>query len=268
MNAKELVEQNNQLRKQLNPENKKYYEEILVYIRVNMNKKEKQTEEILLDILQDILDAQKNGTSAHVFFGKNPKEISDAILAELPNNSGKDLMKFVLMVFILLLQFNLFTLLLEPVIVVSFFKTGLPIVLLALAIVFILAAVKYSSFSKKASYSFALSAFICWVATFLVPVIDNKMNGIGKTVILSHQLFAFILLIFSGTILVGYYLEKTSFLDAVPTVILAVFELTILIGLVNPTTFSLASKTIFSTLLLLLMFVLPSVQLYMQEKKN
>lgn len=98
MNAKELVEQNNQLRKQLNPENKKYYEEILVYIRVNMNKKEKQTEEILLDILQDILDAQKNGTSAHVFFGKNPKEISDAILAELPNNSGKDLMKFVLMV--------------------------------------------------------------------------------------------------------------------------------------------------------------------------
>ncbi|MBO0467884.1 DUF1129 family protein [Enterococcus plantarum] len=268
MNTEELVEQNNQLRKQLNPENKTYYEEILVYIRVNINKKEKQTEELLLEMLQDILNAQKNGTSAQVFFGKNPKEISDAILAELPNNSSKDLIKFVMMVFILLLQFNLFTLLLEPVIAVSLFKTGLPILLLALAIIFILASVKYSLFSKKVSYSFALSAFMCWLATFLVPIIDNKMNGIGKTVILSHQLFALILLLLSGIILVGYYLEKSSSLETIPTVILAVLAFTIFIGLVNPATLSLASKMLFSTLLLLIMFVLPSIQFYRQEKKN
>lgn len=268
MNTKDMIKQNNQLRNQLNPENKKYYEEILVYIRVNVNKDEQQTEETLLEILQDILDAQKNGTSAKEFFGKNPKEISDTILTELPNNSGTSLIKFVLLIFVLLLQFNLFTILLEPVIAISFFKTGLPILLSVSAILFILAVVKYSSFSKKASYSFAVLAFICWLATFLIPIIDNKMNGIGKTIILSHQTFALILLILSGIILVGYFLEKSSFFEIIPTIILAILEFTVLIGLVNPATLSLGSKAIFSTLLLLLMFVLPAIQFYTQEKKN
>lgn len=268
MNTKEIIQQNNELRKQLHPENKKYYEEILLYIRVNVNKDEQQTEEILLEILQDILDAQKNDTSAQEFFGKNPKEISDRILAELPHSARTDLIKFVLMIFILLLQFNLFNLLLEPVIAISLFKTGLPILLLGLAIVFILAAVKYSGVSKKASYSFALLAFVCWLASFLIPIFDNMMNGIGKTIILSHQTFALILLVLSGIILIGYYLEKSSFLEAIPTVILTILEFTILLGLVNPATLSLGSKTIFSTLLLLMMFVLPSIQFYRQEKKN
>lgn len=268
MNTKDMIKQNNELRKQLTPENKKYYEEILVYIRVNINKEEQQTEEILLEILQDILDAQKAGTSAQAFFGKNPKEISDHILAELPNNSGRSLIKFVLLIFVLLLQFNLFTILLEPVIVISFFKTGLPLLLSLASILFILAAIKYNSFSKKTSYSFALLALICWLATFLIPIIDSKMNGLGKTIILSHQIFALILLILSGIILVGYYLEKSSFFEIIPTVILAVLEFTVLIGLVNPATLSLGSKAIFSTLLLLIMFVLPAIQFYTEEKKH
>ena len=268
MNTKDMIKQNNQLRNQLNPENKKYYEEILVYIRVNVNKDEQQTEETLLEVLQDILDAQKNGTSAKEFFGKNPKEISDNILAELPSSSGTSLIKFVLLIFVLLLQFNLITILLEPVIAISFFKTGLPILLSAAAIFFILAVVKYYSFSKKTSYSFALLAFICWLATFLVPIIDTRLNGIGQTIILSHQTFALILLILSGIILVGYYLEKSSFFEIIPTVILAILEFTVLIGLVNPATLSLGSKVIFSTLLLLLLFVLPAIQFYKQEKQS
>ncbi|MDR1473971.1 MAG: hypothetical protein LBI41_05450 [Lactobacillales bacterium] len=92
MKAKELIEQNNQFRKQLTPENNTYYEEVLIYIRTgSFFIDEKESEQILLEILQDILLAQKNGESATDYFGKNPKEIADEILATLtPKKLSKE----------------------------------------------------------------------------------------------------------------------------------------------------------------------------------
>ncbi|CAI3382288.1 hypothetical protein CIRMBP1294_00722 [Enterococcus cecorum] len=52
-----------------------------------MGKNERQTEEMLLGILQDILEAQENGVSAQDYFGKAPQPIADELLKQLPNDA-------------------------------------------------------------------------------------------------------------------------------------------------------------------------------------
>lgn len=76
-----LIKENANLQKQLQGANKQYYEDLLVYVRLNsMGKNERQTEEMLLGILQDILEAQQNGVSAQDYFGKDPQPIADELL--------------------------------------------------------------------------------------------------------------------------------------------------------------------------------------------
>ncbi|MFD0769206.1 DUF1129 domain-containing protein [Bacillus sp. CGMCC 1.60114] len=92
--AKQLVEQNNKLRKQLSPENKVYYEDILLYMRTfGFFYEELETERHLMTILQDILEAQKHGESAEEYFGKNPKEIVDQLTKQFDKPSWKSILK-------------------------------------------------------------------------------------------------------------------------------------------------------------------------------
>lgn len=87
MKAVSLIKRNNDLRKELTLENKKYYEELMVYIRANSTfKSELDVEQILLDILNDILEAQFNNQTAQSYFGKDPKQSADEILKSLPRN--------------------------------------------------------------------------------------------------------------------------------------------------------------------------------------
>jgi hypothetical protein len=265
MTTDELIKENNRLRKQLTAENKKYYEELLISIRLNGQKQEHTVEKTLLRILQDMIDAQTNGHSAQEFFDKTPNELSDDILAGLPRNSKMNNIKSISFVFILLLQFNLFNILLEPVVALSLFKTALPLGLILAVILLLLLSLKRSSFSKKTSYLFAFFAFICWLATLLIPVIDTAVGGIGKTFILSHQTFALILLVLSGIILLNSYLKKHSLVETLPTIILAVLEIMVLSGLVNPAFLSDGSRLLFSTMVLLIVVGLPALQLYKSE---
>lgn len=94
ISVKKLIRQNNEKRELLSPENKKYYEDLLVYIRANLTKEERATEEVLLEMLDHLLEAQKDGKTAVEVFGKNPKELGDEILAALPEESRKHLMQF------------------------------------------------------------------------------------------------------------------------------------------------------------------------------
>ena len=65
MNSDKLINENNQLRENLNSENKRYYEDLLVYIRSKSTfNREKDVEQLLLDMLHDLIDAQSNGESA------------------------------------------------------------------------------------------------------------------------------------------------------------------------------------------------------------
>lgn len=87
MKTSEMIEANNQLRVQLNTKNKNFYENILVYIRIEgLTRDENKMEVQLLNILQDIIDAQNDGLTAEEYFGKNPKELADEILLAMPSN--------------------------------------------------------------------------------------------------------------------------------------------------------------------------------------
>ena len=60
MNTANLLKHNNELRLQLNEENKKFYEELLVACRMkNTTKNETALEIQLLEILQDLIIYQK-----------------------------------------------------------------------------------------------------------------------------------------------------------------------------------------------------------------
>ena len=80
-----LSEKNNQLREKLTRENRKYYENLLLYLRIK-GKDELVTEAVLLEILQDMLEAQANGRSAQQYFGADPKA-ADELVTEI--NSDK-----------------------------------------------------------------------------------------------------------------------------------------------------------------------------------
>lgn len=87
MKTKEMIEMNNELRKNLNDENKIFYENLLLYLRIEgFSRDENKIETHLLMILQDILEAQNDGITAETYFGKNPKVIADELLAEMPRS--------------------------------------------------------------------------------------------------------------------------------------------------------------------------------------
>ncbi|NLM22119.1 MAG: DUF1129 family protein [Peptococcaceae bacterium] len=84
MNSKELIEINNKKRKKLTAENLAYYENMLVYIRLSHDKAEQETEEILSELLDHLLDAQAEGKTAAEIFGDKPRQYADEIIGELP----------------------------------------------------------------------------------------------------------------------------------------------------------------------------------------
>ncbi|WP_416176511.1 hypothetical protein [Clostridium sp.] len=98
--AKELVNTNNELCEKLTSENKKYYEDLLVYIRTaGLFYDDYEIENLLMQILQDIMCAQDNGESAEDFFGKSPKIAANELIHNLGKSSKKETLKLVGLVF-------------------------------------------------------------------------------------------------------------------------------------------------------------------------
>lgn len=95
MNVKDLIALNNEKRGELNEKNLAYYEEMLVYIRMNFNKSELQTEETLLELLEHVLQAQAEGRSAVEVFGDDPKAYCQELIGELPNEQKKNQIPFI-----------------------------------------------------------------------------------------------------------------------------------------------------------------------------
>lgn len=87
MKTSELIKANATLQESLTKENNEYYGNLVIYVRVmSLFRDEKKSEELLLEVLQDILDAQNQGISAEHYFGKNPKNFADEIIKQLPVN--------------------------------------------------------------------------------------------------------------------------------------------------------------------------------------
>jgi uncharacterized membrane-anchored protein len=91
--VQDIIRHNNEKRKLLHKENQEYYENLMVYIRSH-NKEERATEELLLELLDHLLEAQKDGKSAIEVFGKKPKELADEMIESLPEESLKSRVEF------------------------------------------------------------------------------------------------------------------------------------------------------------------------------
>ncbi|MFC4803318.1 DUF1129 family protein [Neobacillus sp. GCM10023253] len=95
MNAKELIELNNRKRNELTKENEEYYGNMLVYIRASLAVSEQQSEELLMELLDHIIEAQKEGKRAGDIFGENPSAYCDEMIKQLPKEPGKSTAYFI-----------------------------------------------------------------------------------------------------------------------------------------------------------------------------
>jgi uncharacterized membrane-anchored protein len=98
LKAKQLIEENNRKRELLDPQNNKYYSDMLLYIRLQLSLSEQQSEEVLMEMLDHLLDGQREGKSAQEIFGDGPKRYADEIIENLPKENKREVIPFILSV--------------------------------------------------------------------------------------------------------------------------------------------------------------------------
>lgn len=161
MKAQDMIELNNRKRKLLTPENEAAYGDMLVYLRLS-NVPEHQVEELLLEILDHLIEAQAENKNAYDIFGDDLQPYCDELISALPAPTKLEKISLIGFVISLLLaiQFgidtvaSLFTFLFEknterlssPF---SIPGTTLSISLIVLGIIFILYLLKRYSFDQK-----------------------------------------------------------------------------------------------------------------------
>ena len=94
MKTKELIEINNQKREQLTKENEAYYSDMLIYVRLKLELSEHQSEEVLMEILDHLLEGQQAGKTAAQIFGAEPVAYAETIIAELPKEKKRNIALF------------------------------------------------------------------------------------------------------------------------------------------------------------------------------
>lgn len=95
MDAKLLIEENNKKRKLLTKENEAYYDDLLVYIRLHFSLSEQQSEEVLMEMLDHLIEGQKEGKTAKDIFGDDPLSYTDEIIELLPKEKKRNIIPFV-----------------------------------------------------------------------------------------------------------------------------------------------------------------------------
>ena len=178
MNITDLIKQNNELRSQLNKDNKKYYEELLVACRMkNTTKNESALEIQLLEILQDLILYQKQGKNFTDVFGDDINKLSSSILIELPKENKGKLLRFILVYFLILIISSLvpsvFTKTIEPI------TTVFSILLLALGSSVCLYLLIYKKTDKNKWFIYISSLIIFEISFILIPIL-NKLKMISE----------------------------------------------------------------------------------------
>ena len=178
MNIADLIKQNNKLRSQLNEDNKKYYEELLVACRMkNTTKKESELEIQLLEILQDLILYQKQGKNFTDIFGNDIDKLSSSILIELPKENKGKLLRFSLVYLLILIISSLvpsvFTRTIQPI------TTMLSIFLLVLGSSVCLYLLIYKKTEKNKWFIYISSLIIFEISFILIPIL-NKLKMMPK----------------------------------------------------------------------------------------
>ena len=178
MNITDLIKQNNELRSQLNEENKKYYEELLIACRMkNTTKKKSELEIQLLEILQDLILYQKQGKNFTDVFGNDIHKLSSSILLELPKENKVKLLRFILVYFLILIISaifpSVFTKTIEPI------TTMFSILLLALGSSVCLYLLIYKKTEKNKWFIYISSLIIFEISFISIPIL-NKLKMIPE----------------------------------------------------------------------------------------
>ncbi|MGZ9678228.1 hypothetical protein [Bacillus cereus] len=164
MNAQDMIELNNKKRELLTSENEIAYGDMLVYLRLS-NVPEHQVEELLLEILDHLIEAQAENKNAYDIFGNDLQSYCDELIAALPAQTKLEKTSLIGFVISLLLaiQFGMDTLaslfiflfekdtdIISPPFSIS--GTTLSISLIVLGILLILYLLKRYSFNKKINW--------------------------------------------------------------------------------------------------------------------
>ena len=174
MNIADLIKQNNKLRSQLNEDNKKYYEELLVACRMkNTTKKESELEIQLLEILQDLILYQKQGKNFTDVFGNDINKLSSSIIAELPKENKMKILRFYLVYLLIFIIISLvpsvFTRTIEPITIMFFISLSLGSAVCSYLLI-------YKKTEKNKWFKHISSLIILWISFSLIPIlIELKM---------------------------------------------------------------------------------------------
>lgn len=83
LSVRAMIQKNNELREQMTPANRDYYEDIVVYLR-DSSVNQQEREKYLLELAQQVLDAQQAGRSAASLLGSDPIAYAKQAAAKLP----------------------------------------------------------------------------------------------------------------------------------------------------------------------------------------
>lgn len=210
MDAKDIIKLNNEKRELLSEVNKEYYEDMLSYIRLSTNKSEQQTEEVLLELLEHLLEADRNGQTAKEVFGEDLKAYCNELISEIP---GEKTSKNVSFIAFLILDLASIILIFQGVIgfgLYYFFGLGnnyfsIPIgsgllivvinmILLAVTIMIIIRWLKNSSFKEKKTKK--------WVEFLQVWLICTAYIGLSVCIFIATPDFGRTINIHSLTIII------------------------------------------------------------------
>lgn len=84
MTTRQMIQENNRLREQMTPVNRDFFEDIVVYVRDSRVDRH-QSEERLLELAREVLEAQQKGTSASVLFGGDAEAYARLVVESLPS---------------------------------------------------------------------------------------------------------------------------------------------------------------------------------------
>ena len=221
MKTNKIIERNAELQEHLTKENKKYYGNLLVYIRVmSLIRDEKKSEEMLLEILEDILEGQEHGQSAEYYLGKNPKQVADNIIKELPINVI-DTIKIIsssLGMLCLMKLIPIFASFEEYIDIGNFLISGVYLVFLVIALLLFMGYCLYRYESKIMNIILSLFFGVGLVVFFLLSFQLNT----GLQVRLSNNLGIFLILL---ALLIIFYLfnktnEKQMWIPLIPPIVI------------------------------------------------
>lgn len=97
MNTDEMIQMNHRLREKLTPENREYYEKMLLYLR-SSSVPQRQSEELLLEWLGHLLEAEKQGKTAREVFGPDPEGYCEELVTAMPRREWGSLGKEILFI--------------------------------------------------------------------------------------------------------------------------------------------------------------------------